>query len=102
MQQYLNLVRHQISQFREAKLNRIPREQNTAVDQLAKSASLGESDDTMEIVRQSSIQAIEVNPINAETSWMTPIISYLQGGILPNDQHEARQLKVCASRFIIL
>jgi ribonuclease HI len=27
MQQYLNLVRHQMSQFREVKLNRIPREQ---------------------------------------------------------------------------
>ena len=29
MQQYLNLVRHQISQFREVKLKCIPREQNT-------------------------------------------------------------------------
>jgi hypothetical protein len=33
---------------------------------------------------------------------MTPIISYLQGGILPSDRHEARRLKVCASRFVML
>ena len=87
MQQCLKLVRHQISQFREVKLHRIPREQNAATDQLAKTAS---SDDEIEIVRRSSIQTIEINPIDVETSWMTPIISYLQGGILPNDRHEAR------------
>jgi hypothetical protein len=102
MQQYLKLVRHQIRQFREVKLRRIPREQNAAVDQLARSTSLDESNNKTEIVRQSSIQAIELNPIDVETSWMTPIISYLQGGILPNDRHEARRLKVRASRFVIL
>jgi hypothetical protein len=102
MQQYLDLVRHQIGRFQEVKLNRIPREQNMAADQLAKSASSIESDDNIKIVRQSSLQAIEVNPINKETSWMTPIISYLQGGILPSDRHEARRLKVRASRFTML
>ena len=33
---------------------------------------------------------------------MTPIISYLQGGILPDDRHETRRLKVRASRFLML
>jgi hypothetical protein len=33
---------------------------------------------------------------------MTPIISYLQGGTLPNDCHEERRIKVCTSRFTIL
>jgi hypothetical protein len=102
MQQYLKLVRHQISQFREVKLNRIPREKNTVTDQLAKSASADTSKDETKAVNQSSIQTIEVNPNNIETSWMTPIISYLQEGILPSDWHEARRLKVRASRFIIL
>jgi hypothetical protein len=91
-----------MSQFREVKLKRIPREQNMATNQLAKSALSIELDDKIEIVKQSSIQAIEVNPINTETSWMTPIISYLQGGIFPNDRHEARRLKVRVSRFIML
>ena len=48
-----------------------------AADQLAKSASSTESDDSIETITQSSLQAIEVNPINNETSWMTPIVSYL-------------------------
>ena len=33
---------------------------------------------------------------------MTPIISYLQGGILPNNRLKASRIKVCASRFIML
>jgi ribonuclease HI len=102
MQQYLHLVRHQINQFQEVRLSRIPQEQNTEADQLAKSASSSMADDKIKIVKQSSLQATEVNPIHTEISWMTPIISYLQGGILPDDRHEARRLKVRASRFLML
>jgi ribonuclease HI len=50
MQQYLNLVRHQMSQFQEVKLTRIPQEQNTTIDQLAKSASSDGSNDKMEVM----------------------------------------------------
>uniref|UniRef100_A0A2N9ED79 Uncharacterized protein n=1 Tax=Fagus sylvatica TaxID=28930 RepID=A0A2N9ED79_FAGSY len=80
MQQYLHLVQHQISQFREVRLSRIPREQNTEADQLAKSASSSTVDDKIKIVRQSSLQATEINPVHTEVSWMTPIVSYLLGG----------------------
>uniref|UniRef100_A0A2N9HNZ2 Uncharacterized protein n=1 Tax=Fagus sylvatica TaxID=28930 RepID=A0A2N9HNZ2_FAGSY len=59
MLQYLNLVQHQMSRFHEVKLIRIPREQNAAVDQLAKSASSNEPNDELKVVQQSSIQAIE-------------------------------------------
>uniref|UniRef100_A0A2N9GZZ4 Uncharacterized protein n=1 Tax=Fagus sylvatica TaxID=28930 RepID=A0A2N9GZZ4_FAGSY len=102
MQQYLNLVRHQIGQFREVRLSRIPREQNTEADQLAKSASTTIVDYKIKIVKHSSLQTTEVNPVHTEISWMTPIMSYLQGGVLPDDRHEARRLKLRASQFIIL
>jgi ribonuclease HI len=102
MQQYLNLVRHQISQFQEVKLSRIPREQNAEADQLARSASLSISDDNIKIIKQSSLQATEVNPVHTEISWMTPIILYLQGGTLLDNRHDARRLKVHASRFLML
>uniref|UniRef100_A0A2N9GIS8 Integrase catalytic domain-containing protein n=1 Tax=Fagus sylvatica TaxID=28930 RepID=A0A2N9GIS8_FAGSY len=91
-----------LGRFDEVKLTRIPREQNTAADQLAKSASSDEPNDEVEIVRHSSLQATEVNPIETETSWMTPIISYLERGTLPDDRHEARKVKVRASRFTML
>jgi ribonuclease HI len=51
MQQALRLVRHQIGQFREVRLSRIPREQNTEADQLAKSASSSVADDKIKIVQ---------------------------------------------------
>ncbi len=102
MLQYLNLVQHQIIKFDELKLTRIPREQNTAADQLARSASSNESNDEVEVVRHSSLQTIEVNPIETKNCWMTPIISYLERGTLPDDRHEAKRIKVRASRFTIL
>ena len=58
MLQYLNLVRHQMSRSHEVKLTRIPKEQNVAVDQLARSASSNEPNDELDVVQQSSIQAI--------------------------------------------
>ena len=85
MQQYLQLVRHQISQFREVRLCRVPREQNTEADQLAKSALSSMADDKIKTVQQSSLQTTEVNPVHTEISWMTPIISYLKGGTLPDN-----------------
>uniref|UniRef100_A0A2N9IUA0 Uncharacterized protein n=1 Tax=Fagus sylvatica TaxID=28930 RepID=A0A2N9IUA0_FAGSY len=59
MQQYLQLVQHQISQFREVRLSRVPREQKTEADQLAKSASSSTADDKIKIVQQSSLQSTE-------------------------------------------
>uniref|UniRef100_A0A2N9G7Y6 Uncharacterized protein n=1 Tax=Fagus sylvatica TaxID=28930 RepID=A0A2N9G7Y6_FAGSY len=102
MQQYLQLVRHQMGQFQEVKLSRIPREQNKETDQLAKQALSSSSDDKIKIVQQSSLQATEMNPVHTETFWMTLIISYLQRGTLPDNRHEARRLKVRASRFLML
>uniref|UniRef100_A0A2N9F6A1 Uncharacterized protein n=1 Tax=Fagus sylvatica TaxID=28930 RepID=A0A2N9F6A1_FAGSY len=77
MQRYLHQARHRISQFREPTTR-------------------------SRVVQQSSLQATEMNPVHVETSWMTPIISYLQRGTLPDNRHEARRLKVRASRFLML
>ncbi len=90
MQRYLRLIQHQISRFEEVKLTRIPREQNTTADQLARSASADEPNNEFEVIQQSSIQKIEVNLVDTETSWMMPITSYLQGRTLPSDRHEPR------------
>uniref|UniRef100_A0A2N9J5E4 Integrase catalytic domain-containing protein n=1 Tax=Fagus sylvatica TaxID=28930 RepID=A0A2N9J5E4_FAGSY len=77
-------------------------EAKEGLDQLAKSASSSAADDKIKIVQQSSLQATEMNPVHTEISWMTPIISYLQGETLPDNRHEARRLKVRASRFLML
>ena len=56
-----------MSQFLEVKLTRIPREQNAAVDQLARSASSDEPNEKFEVIQQLSIQTMEVNSIETET-----------------------------------
>uniref|UniRef100_A0A2N9H0S8 Integrase catalytic domain-containing protein n=1 Tax=Fagus sylvatica TaxID=28930 RepID=A0A2N9H0S8_FAGSY len=83
------LVVGQVNGDYEAKEGRMQQ-----ADQLAKSASSSTVDDQIKVVQQSSLQATEMNPVHVETSWMTPIISYLQGGTLPDNRHEARRLKV--------
>jgi hypothetical protein len=44
----------------------------------------------------------EMNPIDVNNSWMTPITKYLEKGILPTDVVEARKLKVRAARFVLI
>uniref|UniRef100_A0A2N9GTT5 Reverse transcriptase domain-containing protein n=1 Tax=Fagus sylvatica TaxID=28930 RepID=A0A2N9GTT5_FAGSY len=67
-------------------------------NQLAKSASSSTADDKIKVVQRSSLQTTEMNPVHIETSWMTPIISYLQRGTLPDNRHEARRLKMPGTR----
>uniref|UniRef100_A0A2N9ES18 Uncharacterized protein n=1 Tax=Fagus sylvatica TaxID=28930 RepID=A0A2N9ES18_FAGSY len=62
MLQYLNLVQHQMSKFHEVKLTRIPREQNTVVDQLARSMSSNELNDEIEVEYAGTIQAPDLWP----------------------------------------
>ena len=44
----------------------------------------------------------EMNPINVNDSWMTPITKYLEEGTLPTDLVEARKLKVWSARFVLI
>ena len=40
--------------------------------------------------------------ITVEENWTTPLIAYLQSGILPDGKDAARKLKVQASRFVLI
>ena len=44
----------------------------------------------------------EMNPINVNDSWMTPITKYLEEGTLLADPVEARKLKVKSIRFVLI
>ncbi len=78
MLQYLQLVYHHMAWFQEVNITHIPHEQNMVANQLAKLASPEEPDNIIEIIKFSSIEGIETNPVDVRISWMTPIISYLQ------------------------
>ena len=58
----------------------------------------------MSFVQVSSLidDGINVQEVNSESNWTTPLISYLKTGVLPNGKDAARKLKVQASRFVLI
>ena len=81
MKKYLNRVRCLIKKFKEASFIQVPREENMEVDVLAKAASAEELvDEFDEVQYMHSIDLLEVQQIEGEENWMTPILAYLKDG----------------------
>ena len=43
-----------------------------------------------------------VQEVDSESNWTTPLISYLKTGVLPDRNDATRKLKVQASRFVLI
>ena len=56
----------------------------------------------MEVQKHPSIEEIATFTIQSTGSWMTPIISFLQDGHLPQNTEEAKKIKKRVARFTIL
>ena len=58
----------------------------------------------LSFVQTSSLidNGMDVQEVEPESNWTTPLISYLKVGILPNEKDAARKLKVQASRFVLI
>ena len=56
----------------------------------------------MEVQKCPSIEEVLTFVIQSESSWMTPILSFLQGGWLPQDVEEDRKVRKRVARFTIL
>ena len=106
MQKYLELMKHLAQEFDELEFVQIPRGQNMAADEIAKMASSDEGSASMElnmeVQKRPSIEEVPTFVIQSTNSWMTPIVSFLQGGRLPQDAEEAKKIKKRAARFTIL
>ena len=68
-------------------------------DRLAKAASADfmiASKQVLSFVQISSLidDGANVQEINSEKNWITPLIAYLRSGILPDGKEAARKLKV--------
>ena len=70
---------------------------------LAKEASANQPMDEFDEVQYiPSIDIPEVLQVQNEGNWMTPIISYLKDGSLPEGKDEARRLRVRSTRYVLL
>jgi hypothetical protein len=103
MAKYLNFVKKIIHVFDKVILIQVPREQNTEAGALAKLASSEETtNQQIEVQYSPSHMQREMSPIDVSNSWMTPITECLEEGTLPTDPVEARKLKVCSARFVLI
>ncbi|XP_065632981.1 uncharacterized protein LOC112035103 [Quercus suber] len=106
MQKYLKLTNHLIKEFEKVEFAQISRSQNRATDEVSKIASSDEADSRIDLMMETqknpSIEEVLTFAVRGESSWMTPIMSFLQDGHLPQDADEARKIKKRAARFTIL
>ena len=106
MKKYLKEVKSRISSL-EVKFVQIPREENESADRLAKIASaefMNASEQVLSFVQTSSLidDRRQIQEIDVEENWTTPLLAYLQSGTLPDGKDAARKLKIQASRFVLV
>ena len=93
-------------EFDEVEFVQVPRNQNTLADEILKLASLEEEELSnnlaMEVQKHPSIEEAPTLMIQNTNSWMTPIVSFLLDGHLPQDTDEARKIRKRAARFMVL
>ena len=103
MKKYLEKVLLLVKKFKEANFVQIPREENVKANVLAKEASATEPMNEFDEVQYvPSIDLPEVQEIEDRENWMTPIVSYLKDGKLPEGKDEARKLRVRAARYVLI
>ena len=106
MKKYLEEVKNQIDTL-EVKFVQIQREENECADRLAKTASaefMIPFKQVLYFVQISSLidDKADVQEVNSDKNWTTPLITYLRSGILPDEKDVTRKMKVQASRFVLI
>ena len=75
-------------------------------DEISKLASLEEGGISMnlemEVQKCPSIKEVPMFAIQRANNWMTPIVTFLQDGHLPQNTEKAKKVKKSAARFTIL
>ncbi|GJU54526.1 reverse transcriptase domain-containing protein [Tanacetum coccineum] len=105
MIKYLAKARKYISEFKTFSIENIPRGNNQKADVLSKLATVPFHHLTKEILvevlseRSTEVQEVQTIVEEEGNNWMTPIIKYLEEGIVPSDKNEARALRAKIGQY---
>nr|GEX91625.1 reverse transcriptase domain-containing protein [Tanacetum cinerariifolium] len=102
MIKYLEIVKGLVSGFTTFSISQVPRSKNKKADALSKIASTSfahlSKQVLIEVLENKSIKEKEVAVVIEKDgpTWMTQLVDYLKGGVLPGDKNEARKLHLKA------
>ena len=106
MQKYVRLTKHLTQKFDKVEFTQILRSQNIMADEVSKLASSEEEGISMnlemEVQKYPSIEEVLTFAIQKASSWMTPIIAFIQDEHLLQNTAVAKKVKKRAARFMIL
>lgn len=108
MTKYIAKAKEYIACFKRFKIKNIPRAQNQKADVLIKLASVAFNHLTkeilVEVLEKPSTKEERINAIveEEEENWMSPIFRCLKEGIWPEDQIEARNLRMKISHYTLI
>ncbi|XP_027178083.1 uncharacterized protein LOC113777247 [Coffea eugenioides] len=103
MKKYLAKVQEVVPLFEAFEIERVPRSQNKRADALSKLASSSfahlSKEVLVEMVKQKSIDQVQVLAIDSSTTWMTPLVDFLSSGTHPENKTEARRIQLRAAKY---
>ena len=103
MKRYLHKVKWIVKKFKEANFVQVLREEKMEADAFVKAASAeGSIVEYDKVQYMPSIDLPEVQQIEGEENWMTPIVVYLKEGRLPEDKNEARKMRIKAVKYVLI
>nr|GEW00471.1 reverse transcriptase domain-containing protein [Tanacetum cinerariifolium] len=107
MTKYLMKAKELSAGFKEFSIENVPRNQNQKADVLSKLSSVAFNHLTkeilVEVLNAKSVEVQEVNAIVEEegNNRMTPIIKCIEEGIWPEDENEARALRMKIGQYVM-
>ena len=106
MKKYLQLTSQLIDEFDSIKLKLIPKEGNSASNEIARLASIKNASATesllMEVQKIPNTDGLQALSIQQQSNWMEPFLSYIRDSQLPSNSSEAKKVKVWVARFTVL
>nr|GEV09585.1 reverse transcriptase domain-containing protein [Tanacetum cinerariifolium] len=108
MIKYMEIVKGFVSGFTTFSISQVPRSKNKKADALSKIASTSfahlSKQVLVEVLENKSIKEKEVAVVIEEDgpTWMTQLVDYLKGGVLPGDKKEARKLRLKARQYELI